>query len=45
MTARLDLKPRHRKQLESLLSEHLPGGGGLSIRQPGERHESRRKRP
>ena len=25
MTARLDLKPRHRKQLESLLSEHLPG--------------------
>ena len=25
MTARLDLKPRHRKQLEALLAEHLPG--------------------
>ena len=25
MTARLDLKPRHRQLLESLLTEHLPG--------------------
>ena len=25
MTARLDLKSRHRKQLEALLAEHLPG--------------------
>ena len=25
MTGRLDLKSRHREQLESLLSEHLPG--------------------
>ena len=25
MTERLDLQPRHRKQIEAMLREHLPG--------------------
>ena len=41
MAAELDLKPRHRKQLEALLAQHLPGVEvwAYGSRVSGESHE------